>query len=432
MSTAPYDPALPARVRIFAVVFALLAALTLPAGALQTNDDEPNGPSQEELDQMLAPLALYPDELLSQVLMASTYPLELVEAARFAKANPDLEGDALTKALEEKDWDPSVKSLVNFPDVLKSLDDQLEWTRKIGDAFLADQKAVLDTVQKLRSKAKEAGNLESTEEMTVTTEASAESVTKEIIVIESAKPDVVYVPVYDPVVVYGTWWWPAYPPPVYYRPPYYRPGIFVTFGVGFAMGAAWGYAWGGCSWRRSSVNINVNRNVNINANIDRNRYKTQVGGGRGEGTWQHDPKHRKGVEYKDRATAKKFEGKSRADAQRARESYRGRANADRESLSRARSEGRIDSQGRSRERADRGDRSSSTRSRSQGSNERSRDRSGSRSSERSKSRSSTRSSGRSGAFTGHRGSHSSSRASSRGKASRSRSGGRAARGGRGR
>ncbi|MEM9383308.1 MAG: DUF3300 domain-containing protein [Planctomycetota bacterium] len=429
MTPAPLAPATPSRWRTVAVLAALLATLATPVRALQSDDAETAGPSQEELDQMLAPLALYPDELLSQVLMASTYPLEIVEAARFAKANPDLKDDALTEALEAKDWDPSVKSLVNFPDVLKSLDDQLEWTRKMGDAFLADQKAVLDTVQKLRSKAKDAGNLESSEEMKVTTEPSPESETKEVIVIESAKPDVVYVPVYDPVVVYGTWWYPAYPPPVYYRPPYYRPGVFITFGVGFAMGAAWGYAWGGCNWGRSSVNINVNRNVNINANIDRNRYKTQVGGGSGKGNWQHDPKHRKGVEYKDRATAKKFEGRSRSDAQRARESYRGRANADRESLSRARSEGRIDARGRTGEGAKRGDRSSTNRSRPSGSSG-SRERSRSSSEKQSRSRSSTRSNGRSGAFTGHRGSHSSSRASTRGNASRSRSGGRAARGGR--
>jgi len=162
---------------------------------------------QEELDQLLAPIALYPDSLVAQILMASTYPLEVVEAARWAKANQDLKGDSLTSALEKEDWDPSVKSLVNFPQVLGMMNEKLDWTQKLGDAFLAQQKDVMDTVQKLRQKAQAQGNLKSSEEQKVVVEKETKT-----IIIESANPQVVYVPTYNPTVVYGVWPYPAYPP----------------------------------------------------------------------------------------------------------------------------------------------------------------------------------------------------------------------------
>jgi hypothetical protein len=114
---------------------------------------------QEELDQMLAPIALYPDDLVTQILMAATYPLEIVQAARWTAQNKNLKGDALTEALEKQDWDPSVKSLVNFPDVLSKMNENLEWMQKVGDAFLAQEKEVMDTIEMLRKKAQEAGNL---------------------------------------------------------------------------------------------------------------------------------------------------------------------------------------------------------------------------------------------------------------------------------
>ena len=166
---------------------------------------------QEELDQMLAPIALYPDDLLSQVLIAATYPLEVVEAARWIQANSNLGGDQLAAALEQKDWDPSVKSLVNFPSVLLMMSDNLEWTEMIGDAFLAGEDQVMDTIQRLRQKAQSQGYLRSTNELIVDSDPQ----TREII-IEPYDPEVVYVPVYDPIVVYGPWWWPAYPPFRYY------------------------------------------------------------------------------------------------------------------------------------------------------------------------------------------------------------------------
>ena len=174
---------------------------------------------QEELDQMLAPIALYPDSLLTQVLMASTYPLEVVQADRWAKKNKDMKGDALAKALEAQPWDPSVKSLVNFPQVLAMMSEKLDLTQKLGDAFLAQQKDVMDTIQKLRAKAEASGNLKTTKEQVVKVE-------KEVIIIEPASPQVIYVPTYNPTVVYGAWAYPAYPPAHYYPPVYATPYCF--------------------------------------------------------------------------------------------------------------------------------------------------------------------------------------------------------------
>jgi hypothetical protein len=245
------------------------------------------------------------------------------------KQHKDLKGDALTAALEKQEWDPSVKSLVNFPDVLSKMSDNLEWTQKLGDAFLVQQEGVMDTVQNLRAKAQEQGNLETTAEQKVVVE-------EKIIIIESASPEVIYVPAYNPVVVYGRWWWPYYPPPIFFPPP---PGLFIGFGMSFAMGAAWGYAWGHCSWRHRSVNINVNKNININKNINRNAHakKYQAKGQldrTGKGKWQHDASHRKGVAYRDQGTAQKFNRGSSSDAARSRESFRGRADQGRQELSR--------------------------------------------------------------------------------------------------
>ena len=275
---------------------------------------------QEELDQMLAPLALYPDDLLTQVLMASTYPLEIVQAARWANAkeNKALKGDQLTATLEKQDWDPSVKSLVNCPEVLAMMNEKLDWTIKLGDAFLASEKDVMDTIQKLRQKAKEAGNLKSTDQQKVL-------VQEHVIVIEPTKPTYVYVATYDPMVVYGTWWYTGYYPYSYY--PYYG------YGGGFWLGAAWGYAWGHANWNGAHIEHNINQNININNKIDRGKYASQLpAGSRGDGKWQHDARHRKDVPYRDRATTQKYnKGASTRDVQ-ARDAYRGRSDQGRQSL----------------------------------------------------------------------------------------------------
>ena len=258
--------------------------------------------------------------------MASTYPLEVVQADRWAKQNASLKGDALTKALEAQDWDPSVKSLVNFPQVLTMMSEKLDWTQKLGDAFLADQKKVLDTIQSMRAKAQSAGNLKTTKEQTVIVE-------EKIIKIEPANPQVIYVPTYNPTVVYGAWPYPAYPPYSYY-PPGYMAGSAFWFAAGVGMGAAWGYAWGNSNWGGGDVNINNSRNTNINNNIDRGKYaKNQPAGGQG-GKWQHNAEHRKGVSYRDQGTAQKFNKASTNDAIKSREQFRGRAEQGRQDIGR--------------------------------------------------------------------------------------------------
>ena len=302
---------------ITALTVFLALLLGVPLGVLAQSGGEQKTFKQEELDQMIAPIALYPDSLLTQILMASTYPLEVVEADRWAKKNKDVKGDALTKALEAQPWDPSVKSMVNFPQVLAMMSEKLDWTQKLGDAFLAQQKDVMDTTQKLRKKAHAEGNLKTTKEQVVKVE-------KEVIIIEPANPQVVYVPTYSTTVVYGTWPYPAYPPYPYY-PPGYAPGVgLFGFGAGVAVGAAWGYAWGNANWGGGDVDIDVNQNTNINNNIDRSKEQNKVTRGEGgKGSWQHNPEHRKGVSYKDQGTADKFGKGGPKDAQ-SRESSRGR------------------------------------------------------------------------------------------------------------
>ncbi len=316
------------------LIWLIIVTIAIPPWAFAQEPTATSKFKQEELDQMLAPIALYPDSLLAQILMASTYPLEVVQAERWAKQNKGLKGDALTTALEKQNWDPSVKSLVNFPDVLSMMNEKLDWTQKLGDAFLAQQKEVMDTVQKLRKKAHDAGNLKTTKEQKVIVE-------KETIIIQSASPQVVYVPTYNPVVVYGAWPYPAYPPYYYYPPGYVATTAAFSFAAGVAVGAAWGYAWGNCNWGHNDIDIDVNRNTNINQNIDRSKYqqqyqaKGQTPGQDGKGTWQHDPDHRKGVSYRDQTTAQKYNKGASSEAAKSRESFRGRSEAGKQDLSRS-------------------------------------------------------------------------------------------------
>ena len=352
---------------------------------------------QEELDQLLAPIALHPDPLVSQILMASTYPLEVVQAERWAKQNASLKGDALTAALEKQDWDASVKSLVNFPQVLTMMSEKLDWTQKLGDAFLADQKVVLDTIQKLRAKAQESGNLKTTQEQTVIVE-------EKIIKIEPANPQVIYVPSYNPTVVYGAWPYPAYPP-YYYYPPGYVASSMMWFGAGMAMSAAWGYAWGNNDYHGGNVNIDNSRNTNINNKIDRGKYQGD------RGNFQHKPEHRKGVSYRDQGTAQKFNRASTNDAIKSREQFRGRAEQGRQDIGRGGASDRASigdrgGQGGSGDRGGAGNRGGGGSSIGGGSGS------------------------RGGAFSGvDRGGGAASSASSRGSASRGSSGGGGSRGG---
>jgi hypothetical protein len=291
-------------------------APTMQPPAAAATPPPPGKPvTQQELDQLLAPIALYPDALLAQVLMASTYPLEVVEAERWVKANATLKDKALEDALQKQSWDPSVKSLAVFPQVLTMMSEKLDWTQKLGDAFLAGQKEVMSTVQSLRQKASAQGNLKDTDQQKVTTE-KVESTT--IIKIEPAKPEVVYVPTYNPTVVYGSWWWPTYPPYYYYPPGYVAGAALVGFTAGVIVGGA---LWGGVNWGRGDVDINVNRYNNFNrTNIQNNN-------------WQHNASHRGAVPYKDRATSQQY-GRGQAANAQSREEFRGRAEAGQQSIQR--------------------------------------------------------------------------------------------------
>jgi hypothetical protein len=270
--------------------------------------------SQQDLDELMAPIALYPDALLSQVLMASTYPLEIVEAARWQKANSSLKERALEDALEKQSWDPAVKSLTTVPQVLTMMNEKLDWTQKLGDAFLAQQEDLLKTAQSLRKKAEEAGNLKSSKELSVKKETEN---SVQVIKIEQPSPEVVYVPTYNPATVYGTWWY-SYPPPYYYYPPGYVAGAAFWFTAGAIVGGA---IWGGIGWGNNNVNINVNRYNNFN--------KTNIS----NGNWNHNADHRKGAAYRDNATAQKYNRGGNTAATQSREQFRGRAEQGRSDLS---------------------------------------------------------------------------------------------------
>jgi len=300
----------------------LMLVLGLATAPVRAQDATPpaqtqSQPSPEQelpegrIEQLIAPIALYPDPLLTQVLMASTYPLEVVEAARWSHDNPSVTGQALQDAVQAQSWDPSVKALTAVPQTLQMMSDKLDWTQQLGDAFLAQQQDVLDAVQKLRAEAQAAGNLQSTPQQIVTTAPTPIGVAgtgaEQPIVIEPINPDVYYVPVYNPAVAYGAWNFPAYPP-FYWSPPGVVASNVVSFAAGVAVGSA---IWGGCDWWHHNVIINVNRynvfnrtNVNITNNI-----------------WSHNPEHRGNVPYRNAAVAERF---GRANEVAAGEAFRDR------------------------------------------------------------------------------------------------------------
>ena len=310
-----------ARVAAVALSCVLASVLLAPSFAA----DSPPAFSHEQLDQLTAPVALYPDSLLSQVLMAATYPADVADAAKWSKANPDQKGDAAVKAVDGQSWDPSVKSLAAFPQVLAMMGEKPDWVQNLGDAFLASSKDVLDSVQRLRAKAKEAGNLKSNDQQKVSVQpaeaaAPAQSTTTvvtpptQVIVIEPADPQVVYVPTYNPTVVYGPWPYPSYPPYYYPPPPMYYPGAALASGIAFGIGvAAVGSLWGGCNWGHGDVDIDVNRYNNINVNNKLNANQNR---------FQHNSTNRRGVPYRDAQSRQQF-GKSLPGAEN-RNDFRGR------------------------------------------------------------------------------------------------------------
>jgi Protein of unknown function (DUF3300) len=329
----------------------------------------------DQLDSLVAPVALYPDPLLAQILAASTYPLEIIQLQQWLANHKDLQGKALADAVEKESWDPSIQAMAALPDVVNRLANDIKWTTDLGNAFLAQEGDVMDAVQRMRKKAQDKGNLKTTEEQKVETKVVEN---KTVIMIEPANPQVVYVPSYNPVVVYGPPVYPYYP--LYYPGwGYYATGVAISFGVGVMMGAFWSGGWGwGCGWGNNNITINRNNNFNRNTNIG-NRPSNPIAGGGNRGNlggvgrpggvggaggvggvggaggvggvggaggvggvggaggvggpggvgggnrvstlpsgggnnWQHNPEHRGGAPYKDRATADRFGGTTRGDS----------------------------------------------------------------------------------------------------------------------
>src|SRR5947208_888777 len=271
-----------------------------------TSDQETAKLLPQELDSLVAPIALYSDPLLAQTLAASTYPLEIIQLQQWMERNKNLTGKALADAVAKQPWDPSVQGLVEFPDVVQRMAGNVQWTTDLGNAFLAQQSDVMDAVQRMRAKAQGTGNLKTSAQQVVQTETVASG--KQVITVEPAQPDVVYVPSYDPQVVYG-----AAPPAYPYYPytyPGYVPGTALAWGAGIALGAAawgaWGGNWGNCNWNGGDVNINNNNNFNRNYNKNVNR------GQAGQGNkWQHNAQHRGNAPYGNRQTANKFGANAR-------------------------------------------------------------------------------------------------------------------------
>ena len=232
----------------------------------------------EQLEALVAPIALYPDELLANVLAAATYPLELVQADRWVKERKSLKGNALMVEVEKQAWDDSVKALVSTPDVLAMMSDKIDWSKGLGDAVLAQQPDVMDAIQRLRAKAYDNKKLVTTKQQKVSVKTQE---SRQVVVIEQADPSSVYVPYYDPATVYGAWPYAAYPPYYFGYPSYIGAGVVaagIAFGTAWAIGR-WGNYWGGgCNWG--------NRNVYVNHRT------TNIAGG-----WQHNAAHRGGVRY---------------------------------------------------------------------------------------------------------------------------------------
>jgi Protein of unknown function (DUF3300) len=260
-----------------------------------------------QLDGLVAPIALYPDPLISQILVAATYPLEVVEAYQFTQRNPGLNGPALTQAAAEQNWDPSVQALVVFPDVLKRLNEDVNWTTALGNAFLNQQADVMSAIQRMRQSAEQSGRLVTTPQQQVINTVEEGQPVVEIV---PANPEVIYVPVYDPAWVWG----PAvyYPYAHWYYPPVYHTGFFFGVGIGLGgfFGPSWG-GWGGWGWHPGWGT----RTIVVNNTFIRNNHfnTTRIASVRGPSVWTHDSFHRQGVAYPNQAVSRRFEGNNRAN-----------------------------------------------------------------------------------------------------------------------
>jgi hypothetical protein len=276
-----------------------------PAAA---NEEAPPMPP-EQIDSLVAPIALYPDTLLAQTLAASTYPLEVMQLDQWMEKNKHLKDKALADAVAKQPWDPSVQAMAAFPDVVQRMAENIQWMTDLGNVVLAQQKDVMDAVQRMRAKAQGTGNLKTGSQQKVETKTTQSG--QQVVVIEQANPEAVYVPSYDPEVVYGAA--PADYPYYPYSYPGYQPGTALAWGTAIAVGGAWAYNnnWGNCDWDHGDVTINNNNNFNKNYNKNVNR-----GTGTGQGSWQHNPQHRGNAPYANKQTANKYGGTTRGEAKR--------------------------------------------------------------------------------------------------------------------
>ena len=282
-----------------------LSGASLPVSAQDQQDQQQPQQqplTQQELAQLVAPIALYPDALLAQVLTASTYPLEVAMAARWSEKNPDLKGAALEDAMQKVSWDPSVKGLTSVPQVLAMMNDKLDWTQQLGEAFLAQPDDIQNAIQALRARADEAGNLKSSKEQKVRRVAAPPSTgyvgPPEYIVIEPVEPDYVYVPVYDPVVVYGADYWPPAYVPFFWHPPWWTVGPVIGFGAAAFVGPAlwYHYNWGNRGYAAVQTNTALYSRFN----------RVNVTGGGQFQNWRFDAAHRANVPFKNTNLQRQF------------------------------------------------------------------------------------------------------------------------------
>jgi hypothetical protein len=273
----------------------------LPPPQQQPQPQQQQPLTQQQLQQLVAPIALYPDALLAQILTASTYPLEVAMAARWSEKNSGLKGTALEDAMQKQPWDTSVKGLTSVPQVLAMMNEKLDWTNQLGEAFLAQSDDVQTAIQALRKRADETGNLKSGKEQKVRRVAAPPSTgyvgPPEYIAIDPVEPNYVYVPVYDPVVVYGPGYWsPAYVP-FFWHPPWWAVGPAFGFGAAIFVGPAlwYHYNWGHSGFAAIQTNTVLYSKFN----------KVNVSGGQFQ-NWKFDPAHHGGVQFKNTKLQQQF------------------------------------------------------------------------------------------------------------------------------
>jgi uncharacterized protein DUF3300/endosialidase-like protein len=293
------------------VLLALAIMVATPSVAAAQGTGTPTSPSSdqdllkpEQLDALVAPIALYPDALLANMLAASTYPLEVVEADRWLAGHKSMKGDQLKTEVDKRSWDDSVKALASTPTVLAMMSEKLDWTRSLGDAVLAQQPDVMDAIQRLRSRAQANNKLASTKEQKVTVQQQQG---KQVIAIEPTDPNTMYVPYYEPAAVYGDWPYPDYPPYYFGTPSYIGAGVIaagIAFGAGFALGRWSNYWRGGCNWGNNNFFINRTNNIGNN--------------------WQHNPAHRQGVRYGNAGVQQRFGNNNLRAGSADRMDFRGR------------------------------------------------------------------------------------------------------------